>query len=191
MASHPLIEAQLDELAGRLPAEAVDELADGMLETWHRHLDQGLPATEAAHAAIAEFGAAPQIVDAFVEHAGGRRTAQILLATGPIVGACWGASLITAKAWTWPVPAVAAAGFAVSLLTVVACLVAAATSRHNYHRTRLGDLGAVGLVTLDVAMIAAVVMAAPALVWPMVLAVPASLIRVATTLRRVPRPRAG
>lgn len=186
MASHQLIDTYLADLAGRLPADAVEELADGLLETWHRHLDRGLTPAAAAHTAIAEFGTATQITDAFVTQATGRRTARMLLSTGPIVGACWCASLMAARAWTWPVPAAAAASFAITLLAVVACLVAAATSRHSYRRTRLGDLGAFGLVALDVAILAAVLLAAPVFVWPMALAVPASLCRVGITLRRLP-----
>jgi hypothetical protein len=189
MAGDHLIDAYLQELAGRLPADTVDELADGLLATWHQHRDRGLPPTAAAHAAIAEFGTPAEITDAFVVHATGRRAARALLATGPPVGACWGVSLIAAKVWTWPVPTAAVALFAVTLLCVVGCLLAAATSRHSYRRTRLGDLGAAGLLALDTAMLVAVLLVAPAFVWPMALAIPASLVRIALTLRRVPASR--
>lgn len=37
---HQLIDAYLDEMADRLPVDAVDELTDGLLETWNHHLDQ-------------------------------------------------------------------------------------------------------------------------------------------------------
>jgi hypothetical protein len=188
MASHQLIDAYLGELVGRLPRDSVDELADGLRETWGHHLARGLSPTAAAHAAIAEFGTPTQVTDAFVADATGRRTARLLLATGPIFGACWGASLITAQAWTWSIPVIASAVFAAGLLVAVGCLAAAATSRHNYRRTRLGDLGAAGLVGLDTAMIAIVMIAAPALVWPMAIAVPASLLRIAITLSRIPKP---
>jgi hypothetical protein len=188
MAGYPLIDAYLGELAGRLPSDAVDELADGLHETWCHHLDQGLTPSAAARAAIAEFGTPHQITGAFVAHATGRRTARTLLVTGPLFGVCWGTSLIAAKAWAWPIPAIAGAAFAVSLLAVVGCLVAAATSQHNYRRTRLGNLGAAGLIALDAAMITAVTFAAPTLVWPMAIAIPASLIRIATTLHRIPSP---
>jgi hypothetical protein len=188
MAGHHLIEAYLGELAGRLPPDTVDELADGLRETWRHHLSRGLGPNAAAHAALAEFGTPAQVTDAFVADATGRRTARVLLATGPIFGACWGTSLIAARAWTWSIPVIASAAFAVGLVAVVGCLAAAATSRHDYRRTRLGDLGAAGLVGLDTAMIAAVLIAAPALVWPMAIAIPASLLRIAMTLSRVPRP---
>jgi hypothetical protein len=191
MASHHLIDAHLDGLAGRLPADAVDELADGLLETWHYHVNQGLTSTEAAHAAIAEFGTPTQITDAFVAHAPGRRIARTLLATGPIFGACWGTSLITAHAWTWPIPTAAAAAYASTVVTVVACLIVAATSQHNFRRTRLGNIGAAGLVALDTAMLAAVMLIAPTLVWPMAVAIPASLARIAVSLRHIPRAVTG
>lgn len=188
MAGHHLIDAYLAELAGRLPPEVVDELADGLRETWRHHLARGLGPTAAAHAAIAEFGTPAQVTDAFVADATGRRTARVLLATGPVFGACWGTSLVTARAWTWPIPVTASAAFAFALVAAVGCLAAAATSRHDYRRTRLGDLGAAGLAGLDTVMIAAVTIAAPAPVWPMAVAVPASLVRIAMTVSRLPHP---
>ncbi|GID30423.1 hypothetical protein [Paractinoplanes brasiliensis] len=191
MAGCHLIDDYLDELADRLPGDAVDELADGVYETWRHHLERGLDPAGAAHAAIAEFGAPAQIVDAFVAHAGGRRTARLLLASGPIVGVCWGSSLVAGRAWTWPVPATMAVMLAGSLLAVVGCLALAATTRHGYRRTRLGHIGAAALVVLDAVMLTILVLAAPSWAWPMTLAVPASLIRMTVTLRRMPNPRAS
>src|SRR5690348_7361163 len=109
MAGHHLIDDHLAALGTSLPADTVDELADGLTETWQHHLATGLTPTEAAHAAIAEFGTPEQITRAFVAQAPGRRTARLLLATGPIIGASWAASLVIAHAWTWPVPAAAKA----------------------------------------------------------------------------------
>jgi hypothetical protein len=191
MASHQLIEAHLRVLAGRLPAEVVDELADGLIETWQRHLATGLPPTEAARAAIAEFGTAEQITAAFVTQSPGRRHARFLLVTGPLVGAAWGASLLIGRAWTWPVPAPAEAAFGLVLVVVVALLVASATSRRSYRRARLGRSAGLGLLALDTGMLAAVALAAPALVWPMVVAIPVSLARIMLTLRALPAARAG
>ena len=37
MASHQLIDAYLGSVAPRLPADTVDELADGLTETYRRH----------------------------------------------------------------------------------------------------------------------------------------------------------
>ncbi|HEV8559614.1 MAG TPA: permease prefix domain 1-containing protein [Actinophytocola sp.] len=187
MAGHTLIDAHLAALARRLPARAVDELADGLTETYARHLARGFDPTAAARAAIAEFGHPDQIITAFTRQAPGRRTALALLATGPGFAACWGPSLILGHAWTWPIPTPVALAFGLALLAVVAALVTAATSRHSYSRTQLAAPGAIGLVLLDTAVLAAVLLAAPTLVWPMALAIPASLARIGLTARTFPR----
>jgi hypothetical protein len=187
MASHELIDGYLADLARQLPPHTVDELADGLMEAWRHRLNAGLAPTAAARAAIAEFGTPDLVTRAFVAQAPGRRAAVLLLASGPVVGACWGASLVTARAWTWPVPAPAAVLLSAVLLTVVAALVTAATSRSSLRRTRLGAVGGIGIVALDAAMITAVLLLAPALVWPMLVAVPVSLTRIGLTLRFLPR----
>lgn len=186
MAGHQLIDDHLARLARHLPADAIDELADGLTETWQHHLARGLPRAAAARAAIGEFGTSEQITASFIAQAPGRRTARLLLATGPPIGICWGASLVTAQVWTWPIPAPAAATAAVALLAVVVTLVLAATSRHSYRRTRLGSIGAIGLVILDAAMLAGAIFIAPTLVWLMAVAIPASLARIGLTLRTLP-----
>jgi hypothetical protein len=186
VAGHELIDAYLAELAERLPADVVDELADGLTTTWQHHRDAGLDANVAAQAAITEFGSINQITTAFVTLAPGRRLSRILLASGPVVGGTWGLSLAYGRAWTWPVPTAVAAGYFLVLLTVVAALVAAATSRHNYRRTRLGTLGAFGLIGLDVVMVAAALHLA-GFIWPLTMAIPASVARVAIVLSRIPR----
>jgi hypothetical protein len=107
VAGHQLIDDHLSRLARRLPADTVDELADGLTETWQHHLAAGLHTDEAARAAIGEFGTPDQITAAFIAQAPGRRTARMLLATGPPIGLCWGASLVTAQVWTWPIPVAA------------------------------------------------------------------------------------
>lgn len=179
MASHELIDAYLTALGRRLPADAVDELADGLHEAWHHHRAAGLPPGEAARAAIAGFGTVEQVLRAFVVNAPGRRTARLLLATGPPVGVCWGAALVTARAWAWPVPAVAAIGFWVALVAVAGTLLVAATGTTSLQRARLGLAGGAGLLLLDLAMLAAVLLVAPSLSWPMYAAIPASLARIA------------
>jgi hypothetical protein len=183
MASHRLIEEHLAVLADRLPADAVAELTDGLVETWRHQLATGSPPDTAARAAIAEFGDPDRITRAFVAQAPGRRTALALLATGPLVGMCWGASLVAARVWTWPIPTVGVAVFALALLAVAATLAAAATSRRSYRRTRLGTAGGAGLVVLDALMLVAVITVAPVLVWPMAVAIPASLARIGLTVR--------
>jgi hypothetical protein len=188
MASHPLIDTHLADLARRLPTEAVDELGDGLTETWHHHLAAGRPPADAARAAIAEFGTATQIVEAFVTNCPGRRTARLLLASGPIVGVCWGASLVAAHAWEWPIPPSAAIAVGAALLAVVAALITSATSRRSYRRAQLGTAGGIGVIALDLTMLAAAVLVAPTMVWPMLVAVPVSLARIGLTLRSLPLP---
>ena len=48
MAHHHLIEDYLATLRRRLPADAVDELADGLAETYQHHLWRGLDVDYAA-----------------------------------------------------------------------------------------------------------------------------------------------
>ena len=187
MAGHRLIDASLTALARRLPADAVDELADGLTETYQRHLSGGLAPDAAAGAAIAEFGDPDLIIAAFVRQSPGRRLARKLLGSGPVVGGCWGAALITGHAWTWPVPALARIGFGLTLLAVVAALVLAATTRRSYRLTRLTTASGLGLIVLDTAALACVALAPPAFTWPLAGAVLASLARLTLTARTLPR----
>jgi hypothetical protein len=187
MASHRLIEDYLADLGRRLPPQVVDELADGLAETWHHHLAAGLPPTQAARTAIAEFGSVEQVTTAFVTQSPARRTARLLLATGPLVGACWGVSLAAAHAWTWPVAPAVAVAYGATLLAVVASLLASATSRRSYRTAQWGAAGSLGLIALDATMLAAVLLIAPTPAAPMLVAVPASLTRIGLTLRSLPR----
>ena len=182
MAGHDLIDDHLAVLARRLPSDTVDELADGLTETWQHHLAAGQPPTEAARAAIAEFGTPEQIIRAFVAQAPGRRIALRLLAVGPVVGVCWGASLSAAHAWQWSVPGPLVMAYGLGFLAVIGLLLAGATSRRSYRRARLGSAGGLGMAVLDLSMVVAALTVAPALVWPMALAIPASLARTGITL---------
>jgi hypothetical protein len=186
MAGHHLIEAHVAELRRRLPADVVDELADGLMETYERHLASGHPPSSAATRALAEFGSPTTITAAFARQAPGRRTALALLITGPAVGACWGLGLVVGHAWTWGIPIPLRVGFGLTLLTAIAALLTAAASRTNYARTRIAAAGALGMITLDLAMITAVLFAAPQLSWPMAAAIPASFTRAALAARAVP-----
>ena len=170
MAGHVLIDQYLGTLARALPADVVDELADGLEEAWRQRLGEGLEPGEAARAAVSEFGTPDLVVGAFVAQSAGRRTARALLASGPIAGAAWGSALLAALAGHWHVPPVAAALFGGALVIVVACLLAAVATRRSYRGTRLGVLGAFGVLTIDVAAIGAVLAARPELVWPVLVA---------------------
>ena len=187
MAEHRLIGEYLDDLARRLPADAVDELADGLTETYRHHLSSGLDTDRAAAAAIAEFGEADVVLAAFVRQSPGRRVALGLLYSGPTVGVCWAAALVAGHAWTWPVPAALKAMVGAVLLAVVCCLVTAATSRRSYRRTRVSALGGLGMIVLDSTVLTTVLLAGAPLVWPMLLAVPASATRLALTTRATAR----
>jgi hypothetical protein len=191
VASHPLIDDYLADLARRLPGDAVDELADGLIETYDSHRTHGLEPATAARRAIGDFGDRREVVDAFVRQSPGRRTALLLLACGPVAGAAWGTALITNRAWTWiPVPTRVA--FGVGLAAVVIALATAATSRHRYRRTRRAAAGgAAGLLVLDATVLAGVLLAAPTFSATLAAAVAVSLARLAVTLRALPRIAAG
>lgn len=191
MAGHRLIDASLTALARRLPADAVDELADGLTETYQRHLSDGLDPDAAAGAAIAEFGEPDLIIAAFVRQSPGQRVARALLSSGPAVGGCWGAALMTGHAWTWPVPLQVRLGFGLTLLVVVTALALAATTRRNYRLTRLTTASGLGLVALDTAALVCVALIPPAFTWYLAAAALASLARVALTVRTLPRLRTG
>jgi hypothetical protein len=184
MASHILIDTHLAQLHARLPADTVDELADGLTETYRRQLNSGLDPDTAARAAIAEFGDPATITTAFVQQAPARRMALTLLGTGPVVGGCWGLSLLVGHAWNWPIPIPARIAFGLALASVIAILGSAVLNRHNYRNIRLAATsGSLALIVLDATMLTAALLLAPALVWPMALAIPASLTRIGLTMR--------
>lgn len=181
-----LISTYLADLRRRLPEGMVDEIADGLAEASEQHLARELSEADAAHAALAEFGDADQLATEFTQHAVGRRAARIMLASGPVIGACWGAALIITRAWTWPVPAAARIAFGSGLLLAIAALASAAASQHSFRRTRLAAPGGIGLIILDVTMIIAVLLAAPAITWVLAIAITASSTRAALAARIVP-----
>ncbi len=183
----PLIAGYVAGLHRRLPAVLADEAADGLIETYEQHLAAGAGQQEAARAAVAEFGDLGTVIGEFTRQAPGRRTARLLLATGPVVGACWAAALILSRAWTWPVPATARLSFGAVLLLAVMALAAAATSRHSYQRTRLTAAAGPVVLVLDVTAVTAVALAAPAITAALAIAAGASLGRIALTAWTLPR----
>jgi hypothetical protein len=190
MAGHDLIDGYdlikdyLAALARRLPPDAVDELADGLVETYRRHRSAGLDPAASAATAVEEFGAPDVVVAAFVRQAPGRRVARLLLCWGPAVGLCWGSALLLGH---WPVPVAVRLAVGLPLLSVVAMLLVAATGRRSYRRTRLAAAAGIGVVGLDGALLLAVALTAPPFTWPLALAAPASLTRLVLTARAVPR----
>jgi hypothetical protein len=181
MPRHHLIEDYLDRLRA-LPVDAVDELTDGLVETYDHHRARGQAPDDAARTAVTEFGTTDQIVTAFDKISPGRRTSRLLLATGPLAGLCWGMALLTSRAWTWPVPAWAPPVLGVGLVTVTALLLVGARGRC----TRTASFGAGGLVLLDTLVITGVLAVAPAVSWPLLLAMLASLLRACLTMRTLP-----
>lgn len=187
MASDQLIDAHLAALAARLPDSIVDELADGLTETWHGYLKAGKPPGAAARAAVEEFGAPQQIIEAFVAQSPGRRLAQRLLVTGPIVGVCWAATFITTRAWTWPIHPAAAAVFGFVVVAAIAALVASTCSRHSYRLARIGGTtGGFGAIIVDSTLLATLLLIDVDPSLALVVAIPASLIRLTLILRLLP-----
>ena len=186
-----LIGDYLAELAAQLPAPIVAELADGLDQTLQHHLDQGLGPDAAGEAALAEFGE-PQVVAAAFTHASPfRRAARRLLAAGPAVGACWVAALITNRAWAWPVPAGLRILPGVVLIAVIALLATAAFGRRYRSVSRAGAAACLGLTALDATMLITIVLAGPAVLWPVILAVAASTVRMTFTARTLRSVLAG
>jgi hypothetical protein len=178
-----LITDYLSVLSAQLPAALVEELADGLDETHQHYLTQGLIPDAAASAAVAEFGEPQVIVAAFTRLSPARHAARRLLATGPVVGGCWAAALITGRAWTWPVPATVLLLIGVALITVIGLLAAAAFGRRYLSARRAGAVACVGITVLDGVMLTTAVLAIPVLVWPVILAAAASIARLTFTAR--------
>ena len=183
----PLIGGYVAGLHRKLPAGIAGEAADGLAETYQHHLASGAGDQEAARAALAEFGDLALVVGEFTRQAPGRRAARLLLATGPAAGGCWAAALVLSHAWTWPVPAMLPISLGATLALAVLALLAAATSRHSYRRTRLAAAAGPLLLALDATAVAAVMAAAPALTPALSIAVTVSLSRIAVTASMLPR----
>jgi len=179
MAESSLITGYLSALSAQLPASVVAELADGLDQTRQHYLDQGLSPDAAAEAAVAEFGPPRLIVVAFTSLNPARRAARRLLATGPAVGACWAGALITTRAWAWPVPTAARIVFGLTLVTVVGLLAAAALGSSYRFVRRAGTAGWASITALDVTMVVTVLLIIPAPAWPVVVAIAASMTRIA------------
>ena len=178
-----LITSYFDALVGQLPGPVVEELADGLGETYRRHLGLGLGPDAAAQAAVAEFGAPELIAAEFTRTHPARRASRRLLAIGPLVGVCWAVALVTGRAWTWPVPLAARIVPGVMLVTVVALLAIAARGIRYRPVGRAGTAGCVGTATLDGFMIIGVLAADPAARWAVAVAVAASAARLGLSAR--------
>jgi HAAS len=117
MTGGPLIDAYLGEVAAALPGpdrarrDIVAELRSGLLDAADTHRAAGLPAGQAAEAAISEFGDPRQIAAAFRPELAARqarRVALTLVTTGPPIGLLWAAAALAshigirhAPPWQW------------------------------------------------------------------------------------------
>jgi len=177
------LERYLGTLSVQLPGPVVEELADGLEETWHRYLCLGLAPEEAAAAAVAEFGPPDVIVTEFARGHPGRRAARRLLAAGPAVGLCWAVVLVTGRAWSWPVPMPARIVPGVALVAVVV-LLAVGVRGIRYRSVGLaGAAGCIGTAALDAFMIIGVLAADPAARWAAAVAMTASAARLVLSVR--------
>jgi hypothetical protein len=186
VAGHRLIDEYLAVLARRLPSDTVEELADGLAATYERLRSDGLDPDPAAMAALAEFGTPDAVLSAFARQAPGQRLARSLLYLGPVVGLCWGAAILTGH---WPVPVPVRIAFGTALFAIVAALGYAATSRRRYRLTRIAGAAGLGVIALDTTILTFVATASVPFTWPLALAVPASLTRIAFTAVKVGRCR--
>ncbi|HEY7146329.1 MAG TPA: permease prefix domain 1-containing protein [Streptosporangiaceae bacterium] len=178
-----LIASYLDTLSRQLPGQVVEELADGLEETYRRHLGLGLAPDAAAEAAVAEFGDPELIAAGFTRAHPARRAALWLLAAGPAVGLCWAVALITCRAWTWPVPAAARVVPGLALVMVVTLLAVAARTTRYRAAGRAGAAGCIGTAALDAFMIIGVLAAHPAARWAVAVAITASAARLSLSAR--------
>jgi hypothetical protein len=185
MAQPRLIEDYSSVLLAELPASLAEEVTDGLYEAYGKYLQLGLSSKDAATAAIAEFGDARVVIDSFSRANPARLLARVLLATGPLVGLLWAAELITGRAWDWPVPAIVPACLGAMLAGSITALTTAARARRYQSVRRFGLAGCIASAVIDVSMIAGVVVVAPAVGWPAVLAMCASAARLTGVIRAI------
>lgn len=184
-----LIRGYLEVLASQLPASIVDELADGLAETYRSHLSRGLSRDAAAEAAVEEFGSAEEILAGFARVNPARRSARRLLGLGPVVGACWMAALVTSRIRPGPWPAELVIGLV--LASCIGLLTVAALGRRYRVSVFSGLAGFAGFAALDIALIVGVVVLAGSLTWVTTLAMAGSMLRVALCARAVRPAMAG
>jgi hypothetical protein len=153
VAGHELIEEQLQLLRRRLPADMVDEITDGLQETYQAQLQRTPDPATAARCTIVAFGDADIIARAHCVSAAWRRSATTLLVLGPFVGGLWAVALIGQQAWIWAVPGPIRILTGVVLLCIVGLLLIAHREQRNYRRGRLASLTAsTALILLDAAI---------------------------------------
>lgn len=187
MTGAQLLEEYEASLSHRLPRHHVDEVLDGLCETYNAHRSEMADEDAAVRAAIRDFGDTDIIVAEFVRQSAGRRLARILLASGPLVGLFWAITLISDSGWTPHAPSPLLAGIASILVTTVVTLMATAVEATDYRRARTtARIGAVALLVLDVGMICAAVALSGSAMWALVVALAMSSVRAGFVLRSLP-----
>lgn len=204
-----IVGTYLDEIARALVARpaaraaVMAEICDGLLEAVAGYRERGLPEEEAVNAAIAEFGEPRRIVAAFQPELCARqvrRSALTLMTSGPVVGIAWLAGAVVASMppaphhlsgpW-WALPLVG-----VAIVVGIPGLVVAitATGRTGLRLTfpprlpaKAVSIASVAAVTADATMLTIVgvslSMTSGSLVFPLVPAVVASLVRMCLATR--------
>jgi hypothetical protein len=180
-----LIDHYVAELAARLPAPIVTEVADGLRGTYDYHRRRGLSTEDAARVAVAEFGDPATVLAAFVAANPARGAARSLLLTGPVVGGAWAVVLLWRHAWDWPLALAPRVGAAV--LTGVVLLAAAALGMHYRQAGRSAATACLIMLAVDMGMIGYVTSAGFLTTWPVLLAAALSTTRIGFTLSRLPR----
>ena len=180
-----MIDGYVAELAARLPAPIVTELADGLRETYECDRRRGLSAEDAARTAVAEFGDPATVLAAFVTASPARAAARSLLLAGPVVGGAWAVALLWRHAWDWPVALAARVGFGAAVLTGVALLAAAAFGVRYRRAGRSAATACLVMLAVDMGMIGYVASAGMLTTWPVLLAAVLSTTRIGFTLSRM------
>ena len=176
-----LIRGYLQVLAAQLPGPIVEELTDGLTETYRSYRTRGLPADAAAEAAVEEFGSAEEILAGFARVNPARRAARRLLGIGPVVGGCWVAALATSRAWPGSLPTRVALGLA--LVSCIGLLAVAALDRRYRVAFYSGVAGCVGFAALDASLIVGVLVVAGVASWVTAVAMALSSARIALCAR--------
>lgn len=187
MSGPDLIDAYLAELAARLPAPIVTELADGLRETYEYHRRRGLCAEDAARVAVAEFGEPATVLAAFVTASPARGAARSLLLAGPVVGGAWAVVLLWQRAWGWPIALAARVGLGTAVLTAVVRLAAAAFGVRYRRAARSAAVACLVVLAVDMSMLGYLASAGLLTTWPVLLAAALSTTRIGFTLSRLPR----
>jgi len=186
-----LIEDHLAELARRLPGPVVDELADGLNETYLAHRRRGLDLDRAARAAVDEFGDPATVAAAFIRSSPSRTTSRVLLLSGPVVGGTWAVAFVAGQAWRWPVAVGTRVGFGAAVLIAAVLLGVAAFGRQYRRASHSAAAACLVVLAVDASMLGYITAIGLLDSWPVRAAAALGTARSAFTLSRLPTVLAG